>query len=195
MFTGYGNAKDEKFKTYIQTKKDLYNKATGIPPFDHGQLMVLAKNKYKAMKELREWDAPTAQDKELIALRAEVQRMEQKRSGKKRDNKAKPTKRMGKRKAITRPNWLEKNKKPEPINEERMWKTKTYHYCCEETGGKCDGKWRIHKPSEYKGLSFLRNKAKKVGARKKLKLAKAYSTIVDKKEEEDDGDEDMNMDE
>ena len=121
--------------------------------------------------------------------------MEQKRSGKKKSEKTEPTKYAAKRKVPAKPDWLEKNEKPDPIDEERTWKTKTFHYCCEETGGKCDGKWRVHKPSECKGLSFLKDKAEKVGARKKLKLAKAYGTIVDEMEDDKNEDEEMDMDE
>ena len=57
--------------------------------------------------------------------------------------------------------------------------------CGPETGGKCDNKWRVHKPSECKGLEFLaagskRNsddqvstssKKKELDKKKKLRLA------------------------
>ena len=33
LFRGYANAKGEKFRSYMQTKKDLHDEATGPPPF------------------------------------------------------------------------------------------------------------------------------------------------------------------
>ena len=32
-------------------------------------------------------------------------------------------------------------------------KGKNWHFCCQENGGKCGGKWRVHKPSECKGTA------------------------------------------
>jgi hypothetical protein len=31
-------------------------------------------------------------------------------------------------------------------------KGKSWHFCCQENGGKCNGKWRVHKPTECTGL-------------------------------------------
>ena len=73
---------------------------------------------------------------------------------------------------------MEKHQKPEDVNETRDWKKNTYYWCCEENQGKCGGKWRVHKPTECKGISFMKKKGKE-NANKRLKLANAYATIAD----------------
>ena len=84
-------------------------------------------------------------------------------------------------------------KKNKPI----YWKQKPWYWCDESTGGKCNGKWRCHKPSECRGKDFKpgqqidwkkkkydgkgdkRDGPKSGGPKdvKKLKLAKAMQAI------------------
>ena len=190
LFRGYANAKDSRFRAYIQTKKDAYDEATGEPPFTYNQLMVLAENKYKTMRINGEWNAPTEHDKELVALKAEVRRLERGRSKAKSDkgdekgSNDEEKKKKKKRKSM-KPDWLFKNERPNDVNETRTWKDNKYYFCCTETGGKCNGMWRVHVPTECKGKGYLRNEDEE-NKKKKLKLSKAYNAIVD---EEDEGEE------
>ena len=82
------------------------------------------------------------------------------------------------------------NKKPEwmksPPEEgvvSKMWKTKMWHYCHPTTGGKCDGEWRVHRPSECKGSAFNNTFASKMSAKRKAEESQAstQSETPDKK--------------
>jgi len=42
-----------------------------------------------------------------------------------------------------------KEKRSQP----RQHNNKDWHWCCPETGGKCDGKWTVHHPKQCKGQS------------------------------------------
>ena len=60
-----------------------------------------------------------------------------------------------------KPTWLINHEKP-PDNDLQTlkeWNSVKWHWCCPETGGKCDGKWRVHSPKECKGL-MRNNKGK-----------------------------------
>ena len=50
----------------------------------------------------------------------------------------------------------------------KTWKSKNWYFCSEETGGKCDGLWRRHKPSECEGKAA--KKAEDKSNKRKLKL-------------------------
>jgi hypothetical protein len=49
------------------------------------------------------------------------------------------------------PEWLVKNIKPNPLTKIMQHKNKLWHWCLPATGGKCDGCWRVHKPSKCRG--------------------------------------------
>jgi hypothetical protein len=49
-----------------------------------------------------------------------------------------------------KPTWLLKHLAPAKDTQTQMWKWKVYHWCSNETGGKCKGAWQVHKPSECK---------------------------------------------
>jgi hypothetical protein len=49
------------------------------------------------------------------------------------------------------PEWLDKNIKPNPLTKIMQHKNKPWYWCSPATGGKCDGCWRVHKPSECRG--------------------------------------------
>ena len=64
------------------------------------------------------------------------------------------------------------------------------YYCCEKTGGKCNGKWRHHQPSECKGRVFVTEHKRKnmTAARKKkkrLKLTESMQSFLAQVNQED----------
>ena len=68
-----------------------------------------------------------------------------------------------KAKVTTKPSRTPKETKPKalesrPTDADKykpiFWKKKPWYWCDESTGGKCDGKWRCHKPSECLGKNF-----------------------------------------
>ena len=103
-----------------------------------------------------------------------------------------------------KPKWLTKNKPPDPkyAKVPRKSGAITWYWCAPETGGKCKGRWRAHKPSECKGLKRRsdndknkeekKDRKKKAGDKPKMKLAEAYKVIFeaqkakDKSDDEDD---------
>lgn len=74
LFDAYAQASDKQFVKYIQTKKDL---------FDDGELnitpqilMLKAATKYKTMKDEETWNAPSDEQVEIMALKAQVSKLE-----------------------------------------------------------------------------------------------------------------------
>jgi hypothetical protein len=49
--------------------------------------------------------------------------------------------------------WLEKNQKPNKLTKVMKHQNKPWYWCSPATGGKCEGCWRGHEPSECKGMA------------------------------------------
>ena len=82
-----------------------------------------------------------------------------------------------------KPSWLTNHTKPktEDLKKSRTWNGKLWWWCDKGTGGKCDGKWRIHTPSECKGFTPKSEQKTKQGQKRSvnaLKLAKANEAII-----------------
>ena len=184
---------DKTFKRYIEGKKSDYEEGKDITP---EKLMVLAKNKYQNLVQDGIWNAPSQQEEEIIALKAELESLKRKIVQKKKDEpqvpKPGPT--------TSKPSWMTKNMRPSQseLTKSKKWKGKEWWYCHPDTGGKCNGKWRRHKPSECRGDA--KPEVKQTGKRKpipaetkndkeeqkrKLKLAKAYVAIGEPKQEDE----------
>ena len=73
------------------------------------------------------------------------------------------------------------------LNKPKTVKDKQHHWCSTETGGKCEGAWHHHKPSECKGEAFAfdqdgkrKSPEKGANANKKAKLNEALAnTSID----------------
>lgn len=66
----------------------------------------------------------------------------------------------------------------------KQFKGKDWHWCPTETGGQCEGHWRIHKPSECKGKAFKfkdseKDDSKRKSDKKHLKLRKALKAVIE----------------
>ena len=57
-----------------------------------------------------------------------------------------------------KPSWFNERPKTADLHKSKEWNGKTWWYCHPETGGKCDGKYRLHKPSQCQGKGFRFNK-------------------------------------
>ena len=93
-----------------------------------------------------------------------------------------------------RPSWLTNHEKPKPEDSKRsrQWNGKVWWWCDKSTGGKCDGKWRIHNPSECKGYTPKSDQKTKPKQGKKrsidaLKLTNANEAIIKKTRFETNG--------
>ena len=115
---------------------------------------------------------------ELMALKTELNKLRKSQKGTKGGGKT-TNKSKKKRVDITR--------RPRDIHKPVKIEGKNWYWCSKETGGKCTGVLRRHKPSECKGISNSSNSSigsKRSGSSmssdssKKLKL-KAKETLVE----------------
>jgi len=185
LFKAYKNATDKAFVEYIKEKESRMD--DGSAEYTANELMVLAENKYKVLVERSEWEAPSEEQEQLVALRSELKDLKSqvKKAGKK-TGKEKQKGTDGKQKnGNERPKWLKNNERPSKLSETRKWKNNVYYFCCKETGGKCEGNWRTHKPKKCEGKARQKRPQKKGGGstddneERRLKIAKAMSARID----------------
>lgn len=72
LFKGYKAAADDRFVKYIEGKEDDYNEGKDMSP---DALMELAEAKYKTLLESELWKQPTAADRKIVALTAQLQKL------------------------------------------------------------------------------------------------------------------------
>ena len=151
--------------------------------------MLRAVNFYKTRLTRNEWEQPTEQQKEVLALQTQVESL------KKQQNRSKKTTTDGKRQGNQesgssskppRPNWLRNNVPPKEGSERRFrtWNNAKWWWCGPETGENCGGGWRTHQPSECRtkkreASPSAGKKKEDGGGRKKL------SNFSDKKRKQD----------
>ena len=70
LFKGYATASDKEFIYYIKKKKDKYDEDKD---FTSDQLMNIALNKHTNMVRDGEWNALSAEEKEIVALKASLE--------------------------------------------------------------------------------------------------------------------------
>ena len=199
MFKGYEAATDKTFVDYISRKKERYEEGEDVTS---DALMDQANSKYKLMKEKKTWNAPSDQEEKILALMSEVRNLKKIKKGVtfKRENIPNSGKQHPKeqRKGVEKPSWFTKEPSPEDLTKPKEWNGKTWYYCSPKTGGKCAGAYRIHKPSQCQGKAhkFVEKESDKRKANdagnneRKLKLAKAYETRIEKITEDDENSED-----
>lgn len=92
LFKAYRTVKDAEFVRYMTQKESDYEEGTtSLTP---SRLMLLAENKFKTLKEKKEWCIPSAEQEEIVALRADLKKIQQKankanKSNGKKDGKGK----------------------------------------------------------------------------------------------------------
>jgi hypothetical protein len=202
LFKGYEAATDKTFVDYTGRKKERYEEGEDVTS---DALMEQANSKYKLMKENATWNAPSEQEEKILALMSEVKNLKKfkkKDSPHKKNDKpysSRQNPKEGGRKAVEKPSWFTKEPSPEDLDKPKTWNGKTWWYCSPKTGGKCAGAYRIHKLSQCEGKAHKfagtegdKRKADDTGnAERKLKLAKAYETRIEKvSDHEDDKSED-----
>ena len=160
--------------------------------------MELADNKFKNQKIQDKWNAPSEEEEKIIASQAEIKSLK-KKSSIKQEPKASSIKKE-KSKKVTfddkkdkdkekKPAWFNKEPKAADLTKPRTWNNKQWWWCSPKTGGKCDGKHRIHKPSKCEGKQHVFNASKrkeesKKDKAKRLKLSKSMEAIAKENEEE-----------
>jgi hypothetical protein len=160
VFVAYKSASDKTFREYAaQIESDTEDEKYALTA---QQLMVKMNTKYCALRVKKLWNAPTAEDEKIMALQAQIDSFSGKQKERKREPKA--IKRGGDKEAKKKrysndPDWLTKKTKPNPTSKIMKHKGAPWYWCCNETGGKCGGKWRKHKPTECKGTAKARRQS------------------------------------
>ena len=193
LFKGYQAATDRTFVEYIGRKLERYEEGEIVTT---DALMEQADNKYKLLKEGGAWNAPSEHEEKILALQAEIKHLKKakKDGGKPFVKRAYDKKLYDKKKApiaqLEKPSWFFKEPKDDELRKPKMWNDKSWYFCSPKTGGKCDGQYRRHKPTDCEGKAhkfvpksgnYNKRKASddKSSEDKKLKLAKAYQATLD----------------
>ena len=105
LFPAYLSCPDKKFTEYMGTKQNNFEEGKKTTATE---LMSLAKFRYKILVDRGQWEAPDAQETQILALQAQIKQLQGGRKGKRsRDNDADPNSLPPKR---TRPDitWMKK---------------------------------------------------------------------------------------
>ena len=182
LLRGYKACSDKSFRQFVNRKEEQIDEESNLT---YQELMQLAANKFKKSKTLGVWEAPSDEEEKIIALQAELQQLKKQRGGHQQNRRGGQRKDAAKKTKKEIPKWMtmkpSKDKMTKPLTKDG----KEWHWCSTETGGKCDGIFRRHKPSECKGAAKKRgtsNDDSKVTAEKKQKkvqIKKALSAIAD----------------
>ena len=148
LFKGYMACSDREFVAYIKRKQDSFEEGTPIQ-VDH--LMKNAADKYKTLVQKGKWNAPDVHETKILALQAEIRKLKEKKKSASSTKKGNESK---KKKENEKPQWFSKRPSNEKLSKPKEWKGRKWYYCHPDTGGKCDGVWRQHLPSECKGKAY-----------------------------------------
>ena len=190
LFKAYRAASDKEFVKYINKKKDEYDEGTDVTPI---KLMLLAANKYKTMKQDNEWNAPTIEQEQIIALRAQVDKLKiaTKKANKsdKKDTEDQPSTRSNKgKRRDKRPSWMfVAPKQDEPAK--KTLNGKDWHWCKKHKA------WGRHLPSKCKGKGYVPVKRARTEEEastdtsaappsKKVRIANALSSVMEDQDSE-----------
>ena len=120
--------------------------------------MKLADIKFKTLQQKGQWQAPSPEEEKIVALEAKLRSVEgklkRKRDEKKGNDDGHGYNKKGKfqKKGMKPlPDWMKLRPTKDKLNVPRMWNNKEWWYCHPDTGGKCNGVYRVHKPSECQG--------------------------------------------
>ena len=161
LFKGYMACSDREFVAYIKRKQDSFEEGTPIQ-VDH--LMKNAADKYKTLVQKGKWNAPDVHETKILALQAEIRKLKEKKKSASSTKKGNESK---KKKENEKPQWFSKRPSNEKLSKPKEWKGRKWYYCHPDTGGKCDGVWRQHLPSECKGKAYRFAKNDKTDPKRK----------------------------
>lgn len=107
LFSGYKACTNHAFVQYFSAKEDKYNQGKN---FTVDQLIDLVLNKYRTLQEIEQWNQPTEDHKQLMALKAQIEGDGRKRPSNLKGSKKKTLKRQKKGKIRVKGNLtLEEN--------------------------------------------------------------------------------------
>lgn len=174
LFKGYKAASDSQFCQYIERKEEAYDDGQS---FTAMELMQLAKNKYAARVEQGLWDQPDGSQAEIVALKAEIQKLKTGKGSTGGTNQE--------RREIAQ--WMKEAPKANDPKSKKV-KGKTYHWC------EHHGRWVRHKPEDCKlgkdgapppNPSTTDDTNSKPETGVKLKLAETMQAVLDGSDDEE----------
>ena len=183
LFKGLLAAKDHNFHKYILRKEEEYEE--GSSNLTPAQLKTLAKTKYRILVEKGQWNAPSAEEEQIVALKAEISALKGVK-GSSKDPKTKPKKDHPKKKQgtgdsdsqdidQTDESWRLIAPSKDKIDEPKQIKnvTVTYWWCAHHK------KWVRHKTDdcERRGLSSSDGNADEKKQRDDTKAKKLVSAL------------------
>ena len=130
IFKAYNTVPDNTFNRYVAAKEDSYDDGVHITA---DSLMLQCANKYKILVQQGIWNAPTSEQKEIVALKAEIKKFSSYKSKnhspyeKQRQDKVDPNKFKKKKKPDEA--WNKIPPTPEERGKGKEVKGKTYHWC------------------------------------------------------------------
>ena len=188
LIKAYKEVPIREFTTFIDRVKDENDGMEEVDDqYTPQYIMDKAENKYKILVNENAWDTKLKENDQLMAIKAELSRLK-----KQRGKKGKSSNKGGKSK---RKNQVDITRKPSDITKPVTIDGKKWWWCSKETGGKCHGALRRHKPTECKGLakgagdndssSRKRSSNNKLDTKKRLKLRANEVTVQGGAEESD----------
>jgi hypothetical protein len=190
LFAAYQKASDKNFRKEARRELKMFERGQTITP---NQLMATMEQYWEVLVQKGEWDAPSEEEQQLMVMKAELEELRTTKQAPAYKPKGKPFKGKSKdaktRTGVPDPEWLEKNIKPSPIDKIAHHRGAPWYWCSPESGGKCAGCWRKHKPDECKGTARSTTSLaarSTTGDAKKLKLLKALSVVMNEESDDDD---------
>ena len=178
LFRAYLSVSDMDFRRYLKNQRDDYN--DGKTELSPDNLMELAGNKYKTLVEEDMWQAPTASDKEIIALRAQIASLKSPTNPGKKEKVPDKKKKFEKKKESTSYAWKTVAPKTgDPVK--KTVGTKTYHWCIKHSA------WTLHTPEQCNKV-IESTEATPPPSAQQLQLQTALMSIMEDTQDEDEDD-------
>ena len=188
LFKGYAACSDKNFVKYIARKQEDYEEGSESA-LTVSQLMEMADQKYRTLKAKEIWEAPSLEEEKLIALESRIEELKKKLAKhKKKPNESKDSKSSGsqpegerKQKRKQKPDWMLKEPSAPDLKKPKTWNGREWWWCGTRTGGKCNpAQYRVHKPSECKGMSGGKRKSEQKTSNnpsKKVVIQEALNSV------------------
>lgn len=180
LFKAYKLAKDEPFTRWVAYKRTEWLEGTLQLPNDGYKLMDLALGYYKDAMANKEWSKDSAQDSQILALKAEIMQLKQQRQ--------EPYAEANRNNSKSDDEWKKKAPKKNEAHTKKV-NNREWHWCPSHKA------WVRHKPEDCKGLGWKptpspvaekEHSTESTNDTKKFKLTKALEALVSVTEEEQD---------
>jgi hypothetical protein len=162
LFQAFKEVPVPMFQVFIQRLKDDFDEDRS-DKFTESNIMDKCENKFRSLVKEKEWSIEGRQEDKILALQAQIRRLEKKTGETKRSSKDRGKSSRSNKKSRGTPagrspgkGEVDTDKKPRDPTKPVTIKGKKWWWCSKETGGKCDGKLRRHNPKDCKGLAFLK---------------------------------------